>query len=50
VQGAVLALVVFGHKIPISRQLYRRDSWARRLLDTRAITIVPAANALGTPS
>jgi hypothetical protein len=28
-------------------QLYRRDSWARRLLDTRAITIVPAANALG---
>jgi len=26
---------------------YSRDAWAKRLIDTRAITIMPAANALG---
>ena len=28
-------------------EMYRRDSWAKLLLDTRDIIIVPAANALG---
>jgi len=46
---AILFCIGLDYSRPLSArpQLYRRDSWARRLLDTRAITIVPAANALG---